>query len=215
MSDMELLLWAKGTGLQIAGIIFIVGMILRVLEILLLGRKRDLAEARGSGMLAGLRTIITRSVPPRGMWSHLIAGYIFHIGFIVALLLFTPHILLFKDAFGWHWNGLSNSIIDVVTVISIAALIFALVARITDPVRRFLSNFGDYLALVVTLLPLLTGYLAFHRLGLPYTQMLAIHVLSVDLLLVIMPFTKLTHSVTFIFARWYNGAIAGRKGVRV
>jgi nitrate reductase gamma subunit len=215
MSDMELLLWAKGTGLQIAGVIFIVGMVLRILEILLLGRKQDLSEARAGGMLAGLRTIITRTVPARGMWLHVTAGYIFHIGFFVVLLFFVPHILLFKDAFGWQWAGLPNAVIDVVTVVSIAALVAALVARLIDPVRRFLSNCGDYLALVVTLLPLITGYLAFHRQGLPYTQMLAVHILSVDLLLVVMPFSKLTHGATLLLARWYNGAIAGRKGVQV
>ena len=215
MSDMELLLWARGTGLQIAGVIFIVGMILRILEILLLGRKRDLSEPRAGGMLAGLRTIITRTIPPRGMWSHLIAGYIFHVGFLVVLLFFVPHILFFKNVFGWQWSGLPNPVIDVVTMVSIAALVFALVLRLIDPVRRFLSNFGDYLALVLTLLPLLTGYLAFHSQALPYTQMLAVHILSVDLLLVIMPFSKLTHSATLFFARWYSGAIAGRKGVRV
>jgi hypothetical protein len=212
---MELLLWAKGTGLQIAGVIFIIGMVLRILEILLLGRKQDLSEPRAGGMLAGLRTIITRSVPASGMWSQILAGYIFHIGFLVVLFFFVPHILLFKDAFGWHWPSLPNSIIDVLTVISMAALVYALFVRLTDPVRRFLSNCGDYLALVVTFLPLITGYLAFHRQGLPYTQMLAIHILSVDLLLVVMPFCKLTHAVTFLLARWYNGAIAGRKGVRV
>jgi nitrate reductase gamma subunit len=215
MSDMELLNWARGPALEIAGIIFIIGMLLRVAEVLLLGRKTDLTKARGSAAMAGLRTIATRSIPFKGMWSQLLAGYIFHLGFIVVLLFFAPHILLIRDAFGLSWPALSNSLIDVITVITIAALVFSLFARITDPVKRFLSDFGDYLALVVTALPLITGYMAFHRYGLPYTQMLAWHILSIDLLLVVMPFTKLTHAATFIFARYYNGSANGRKGVRV
>jgi nitrate reductase gamma subunit len=44
---------------------------------------------------------------------------------------------------------------------------------------------------------------------------LALHILSVELLLIVIPFTKLMHLFTFALARWYNGAIAGRKGVKV
>ncbi len=215
MSDLELLNWARGPGLQIAGIVFIVGMLLRLLEILLLGKKTDLAEARGGAVLAGLRTIASRSLPFKGMLSHLAAGYVFHLGFILVLLFFAPHILLFEDAFALSWPSLPNSLIDALTVVTIAALLFSLFARITDPVKRYLSNFGDYLALFVTILPLVTGYMAFHRYGLPYTQMLAVHILSVELLLVVMPFSKLSHALTFVLARYYNGAANGRKGVRV
>ena len=48
---------------------------------------------------------------------------------------------------------------------------------------------------------------------LPYTQMLAVHILSVELLLIVLPFTKLIHMFTLFLSRWYNGAMAGRKGV--
>jgi nitrate reductase gamma subunit len=213
MSSIELLNWARGPGLQWSLAIFIAGMILRTLEIFLLGRKPDLAEARGGSIGPGLRTVVTRSVPAKGLWLHSIAGYVFHVGFFVTLVFFTPHILLLAGVVDYRWPALPNSIIDVATIASIAALAFALVTRITDPVRRYLSRFSDYLALILTLLPLLTGYLAFHRLGLDYTLMLALHILSVELLLVLAPFTKLTHTITLLFARWYNGAIAGRKGV--
>ena len=65
----------------------------------------------------------------------------------------------------------------------------------------------------VTFLPLLTGYLAYHRLVNPYPLILGLHILSVNLFLVVFPFTKLTHVFTAFIARWYNGAIFGRKGV--
>ncbi len=81
-----------------------------------------------------------------------------------------------------------------------------------NPVKRFLSGFQDYLAWLLTLLPLLTGYLAFHHVVADYTLMLALHVLSVELLLVALPFTKLFHTVSVFISRWYNGDIFGRKG---
>ena len=61
---------------------------------------------------------------------------------------------------------------------------------------------------------MLTGYLAYHHALLPYTAMLALHILSVELLLVLLPFSKLAHMITFAISRWYNGAMAGYKGVR-
>jgi nitrate reductase gamma subunit len=36
----------------------------------------------------------------------------------------------------------------------------------------------------------------------------------VELLMVVFPFTKLMHVFTILFARWYNGAMAGRRGVK-
>ena len=69
------------------------------------------------------------------------------------------------------------------------------------------------MAWTVTFLPLLTGYMAYHHLLLDYTLMLAVHILSVELLLVVFPFTKLTHMATLFISRWYNGEWFGRKGV--
>ena len=78
---------------------------------------------------------------------------------------------------------------------------------------RFLSSAGDYVAWVVTALPVLTGFMAFNHLLLPYTTMLAIHLLSVELLLVVAPFSKLTHMFSFAMSRWYQGYQAGHRGI--
>ena len=80
--------------------------------------------------------------------------------------------------------------------------------------KRFLSNFDDYLGWFVTILPLITGYIAFHRIGMSAPSLIAIHILSVELLMVVFPFTKLMHMFTLILARWYNGAISGYRGVQ-
>jgi nitrate reductase gamma subunit len=217
MSSIELLNWARGPGLQIALAIFILGMLVRVAEMWLLGRKADLSVARGSAMLGGWRTVFSRSVPTSKMTKNaplvVIGGYIFHIGFFVTLLFFIPHIQLFRSTVGLSWPGLPTPVIDIVTIVSIAVLVALLINRIVDPVRRLLSTPSDYVAWTVTTLPLVTGYLTTHSDMFPYTPMLAAHILSVELLLVVFPFTKLVHAVTFIFARWYNGATSARKGV--
>ena len=218
MTETELLLWVRGPGLQIATVIFLLGVVVRIAGILMLGRKKDLAEARGSAVVGGLRTIVSRTVPDRGTMQrstfNVVAGYTFHIGFFVVLFLFAPHILLIEDVFGVSWPALPTPVIDATAVITILALFAVLVHRMRHPVMRFLSRFQDYLVWLLTLLPLLTGYLAFHRFGVaaPPT-LIAIHILSVELLMVVFPFTKLMHAFTLFMARYYNGAIAGYRGV--
>ena len=218
MTETELLTWVRGPGFQIATIIFVLGIMLRLFEILMLGRKANLAEAKGSEMSSGLRTVFTRTLPDASTFKRstftVTAGYIFHIGLFVVIFLFAPHILLFKDVLGISWPALPSTVIDATTVVTIITLVALLVHRLKDPVKRFLSTFDDYLGWFVTILPLVTGYIAFHRVGMSAPALIAIHILSVELLMVVFPFTKLMHTFTLILARWYNGAISGYRGVQ-
>jgi len=217
MTETELLMWARGPALQIATIIFLLGVLVRILEILVLGRKANLAAARGSAVAGGLRTIVTRFFPDRGTLQrstfNVVAGYVFHIGFFVVLFLFAPHVLVFRDVLGFGWPSLPTPVIDATTLVTIVALLAVLVHRVRHKVMRFLSRFEDYLVWFVTILPLITGYLAFHRIGLTPPSLIAIHILSVELLMVVFPFTKLMHAFTLFMARYYNGAISGYRGV--
>ena len=218
MSEIEFLSWVRGPAFQIAIIIFVAGVIIRILEILMLGRKANLAEGKGSEMLSGLRTIVTRSVPDKNTLKRssyiIVAGYIFHIGLFVTIFFFAPHILMFKDISGLSWPSLPTQIVDAFTVVTIIALLAILFYRFTNKVLRYLTNAEDLLVWLVTILPLITGYIAFHRIGSTAPTLLALHILSVELLLVVFPFTKLMHTFTLLFARWYNGAISGYRGVK-
>jgi len=214
MNELELLNWARGPGLAYASIIMFFGISLRLLEILSLGRPAEYADTRDDGVKDGLIMIVKRSLPETRHWKYITASYIFHIGLFIIVFFFTPHTQFFRDIFGVFWSGWPNYLIDVVTVLSIASMLYMLIIRITDPTRRILSSTGDYLVWILTFLPLITGYLAFHRLMLDYTLMLALHILSVELLMIALPFSKLTHSFTFILSRWYTGSNFGRRGIK-
>lgn len=215
---MELLAWVRGPAFNVAVAIFVIGIIWRLVELLMMGREAGLSEARASGAAAGLRTILYRFWPDSGTFKRsdttVVGGYIFHIGFFIALLLFVPHIELFHATVGLRWPGLPTPVVDAAAVVSIVTMVGVLIHRIAHPVMRFLSTSQDYFVWAVTFLPLLTGYLAFHRIINPYPLALSIHILSIELLMVVFPFTTLMHAITLFFARWYNGAIAGRRGVQ-
>ena len=217
MDANELLIWARGPGFDIALTIFVVGMLLRLLEVLALGKKPDLSAPRGSGPEGAIRTVISRTLPRKSVFDkeplRIINGYVLHIGFFIVLFLYAPHVAFFESFRGFGWPALPSGIVDAISAITILSLIAALVFRMNNKVMRFLSTPGDYIAWTVTLLPVLTGYLAYNHLLLPYTLMLALHILTVELLLVVAPFTKLTHMFSFAMARWYQGYQAGRRGV--
>ncbi len=217
MNYLDLLTFARGPALSWALALCVAGILLRLFEIYGLGRKADLARPREQTPGSGWRTIASRSVPPPGMLKAepvtYIAGYVFHIGLLAAIVLFAPHIALIRDVTGLGWPGLPSALVDALAVAAIVALLVLLAHRLTNPVKRMLSGFGDYLAWAATLLPLLTGYLAYHHLFLDYTLMLALHILSVELLLVLLPFTKLFHTISVFISRWYNGDAYARRGI--
>jgi nitrate reductase gamma subunit len=218
MSDpMEFLLWVKGPVFDWALAIFAIGLAARIVEIFMLGRKTDYAEPRGGEAGPGFQTMITRTVADPGTFARapfdVVVGILWHVGFLIALLLFIPHIELIDSVLGLAWPGLPNPAVDAVAAVTIVALIAVLIHRINHPVKKRISTFEDYLMWVVTFLPLITGYLAYHRLINPYPLALGLHILSVEIFLILLPFTKLTHIFTAFIARWYTGATFGRKGI--
>lgn len=219
MNDMQFLTWVRGAGLDIAVSIFLLGVLWRLIEIYSLGRKKDLAAPRQVSGASGLHTVFRRSVPPQGMVKKspvsYIGGYAFHIGLAIVVFLFAPHILLIKNLTGLSWPGLPSQFVDLAAVVTMAAMVIVLADRINKPVKRYLSTFGDWFTWTLTFLPVLTGWMAVQHLLLPYTTMLALHILSVELLLVFLPFTKLFHAFTVFGSRWYNGTVNGHKGVAV
>ncbi len=218
MTAVEFLMLTKGPLFQAALAVFALGVLVRLVEILALGRAHNYAAPRGNAALGGVRTMYKRFEPDPGTFKaapfDVVVGMVWHIGFIVALLLFIPHVELIQSTFGIAWPALPNPVVDAITAITILGLLAALVHRLAHPVKRFLSTPEDYLIWGVTFLVMITGYLAYHRLINPYPLALGIHILAAEIFLVVLPFTKLTHMFTAFVARYYNGATFGRKGVQ-
>ena len=163
--------------------------------------------------------MLRRSIPESSVFKRspisYVGGYIFHIGLFIVVLLFAQHIKLIQSITGLSWPSLPAQFVDAAAVVTLAAMLLVLVDRISKPVKRFLSTFQDYAAWALTFLPVLTGYLATKHLLLPYTTMLALHILCAELLLIFLPFTKLIHTFTLWSSRWYNGDTNAKKGVAV
>ena len=216
---MDILEFARGPALQVAIYVFLAGSLWRVLGILLLQRKPDHSEARQAGGFGGaLKVIYTRSfTAPAFKKATLfpkVLGYVLHIGLFITIFFFVPHIVFFKDLFRFGWPGLPNSAIFFTGVVTVATAIVLLVRRLTHPVLQLISNFDDYFSWFVTVLPLVTGLIMPIRFGVRYETLLAIHILSVCLLLVWLPFSKLAHTYLVFLSRGTTGSILERRGAR-
>lgn len=218
---MSLLEFARGPGMEWSLMILVAGMAWRLVGALLLRRTKDLSDPRqgASGVMGSLRAIVVRSFPHRELamptaFPHIV-GYTMHIGIGIVVFGFIPHILFFENVIGTSWPGLSNNIIEIAALFAIVAMVAQLIRRVLHPVLRTISTPDDYMSWLVTILPLLTGVAAHSHWVSSYETIMAIHILSVELLFIWIPFSKLMHGVWIVPSRAHLGAVFGRRGVRI
>ena len=216
---LDLLGFARGPALKAALAIFCAGVVWRIAAFALLRIRRDLNRPRTSMlkyMSMGVLAIGTRSWPHPQFVKRTGAGealgYSYHLGLFAILLLFGPHIEFLGSLFGFTWPGLPSGVITGISAVTLTLFLGVLYRRVTSRVIRMLSNFDDYFSWFVTMLVMVTGMATTAHLGARYETLLALHILSVDLLLVWFPFGKLMHAFYIFPSRAINSAILARKG---
>ena len=126
MSHPDLLTFARGSALNWALMLCVAGVVLRLFEIFALGRKADLARPRAVSPGSGWRTMVTRSLPAEDMLKRApvtyIGGYVFHLGLLVTIFFFAPHIEFIRSITGLSWPGLPAALVDALAVAAMAAL---------------------------------------------------------------------------------------------
>lgn len=217
---MDLLDIARGPALQLAVLIFVAGLIWRLIHLFLTQKKIDISEARQGGEMAGgIRTIFSRFIhhePFRKRTRNgTIIAYTIHIGLAIVLLGSAPHILFIESFTGLAWTPLPSIVVHFAAALTLAALLTSLGRRRRHPVLRMLSNFDDYFSWLVTTIPVATGLLAVAHVGARYETMLALHILSFELFLIWFPFGKLMHSIIVFGSRYTTGVTFTRRGAKV
>ncbi len=207
-----------GPALWAAFIVFIGGLIVRLTYLYSLSKERDRPLHNHVDLKWGFRSIIHWLIPlgSVGLRSQPVFGiavFLFHVCLLGVPLFLLAHNMLWDEAFGLSLPSLPDSIADVLTVIFVVAALVLLARRIIRAEVRFLSTAWDYSLLMLTSAPFVTGFLAYHQIG-PYKPMLILHILFAEILLIIIPFSKLAHIVLFFFSRASFGFEMGRRGAR-
>lgn len=208
-----------GPALWATFIIFFGGLSVRVAFLIGLSRERDRVVYNHASFRWGLKSILYwllpwGSVSMRRQPLFTLVFFVFHIGLIGVPLFLAAHNMLWDEAFGVSLWSMSHRSADVLTILFLLAALFLLLRRLLRPEVRILTEPKDYALLLLTALPFITGFLAYHQWG-PYQTLLLLHVLFSEILLIVIPFSKLGHLILFFFTRAFIGfEMGGRRGAR-
>ncbi len=196
--------------------VFVVGVLWKLGSIIFAKRKTDFSVARGSSVPSAIRTVFTRFIPDRGIFSeikfHVFAGYSFHLGLFALLFFAAPHVKFFDEhMLGFSWVTLPHWAFIVAAQFAFLGLILLWLHRIINPVSRLISTVGDHITTILTFIVMLTGCLALLE---SFSELRLLHRFSVELFLIIFPFSSLMHAFTFVPSRALTGAWFGRRGIK-
>jgi hypothetical protein len=220
-STMDFYSFVDGPLLWIAFLTFIIGTIMRIAMFLVLSRKRDKVMYRYFSWKYVFATLgrwllpLNKDVAKNPIFAVLV--YVLHICLIVVPIWLSGHIVLWEmSRFEWSWRALPQSWADWMTLLLLAIAVFFLLRRLLSPNIRLLSKLSDYLLIVVTALPFMTGYFLIHgtldSVAFLRDNMQLIHMLTGELMLILIPLTRLSHAVLFFFSRAATGVEMGRRG---
>jgi nitrate reductase gamma subunit len=177
--------------------------LLRLLALSLIG----IAEAyrRSSDRIVPWRDVIRQMLgwllPWRRLWNgrplYSAISLVWHLGLLSLPLFLSAHVLLWRRSLGLGWPALPQGLADGLTLLTIAGGLALFLGRVLHRGARALSRPQDHAWPLVLTLPFLTGYLCTNAALTPaaYQTSMLVHVYSADLIMALIPFTKVAHCV--------------------
>lgn len=223
MTWTDILRFFRGPFFALSLLIFIAGMVYRLVHTVLMGWPRDRVESRGSKLTGVVKTYLKGLVVlPFIPWVRrtfgknsltYVAGGLFHLALFAVIFFGTPHMLVWKSLLGFGWPTLPLPIADWLAAVGIISLIVLLINRLTHPVLKLITRSPDWVNWTLVFLPFATGYLMTHHLFFGYEVLFSLHMITVDLLLIWIPLSRLPHLMFYFFSRTFQGAQAGKRAV--
>ena len=222
--------WSRGPVFRFAILLMALGII-RILILNILNIRHMLKRA-GNKRVA-YRYIFRESLRwlfPRGKIAALdrnrgidqavftVLSILFHATLIITPLFLADHLRLLEQSIGISWPGLGRGLADGMTLGFMVLALVLLVRRLFTVTGRSLSRAQDYFLLILLFGVFVTGFLASHPACNPmaYNTTLFLHVMAGNLVLVLIPFSKLSHVVLFPFTQliselgWHLDPDSGR-----
>jgi nitrate reductase gamma subunit len=206
----------SGPLVWLAFIIFICGCLYRLITLIVLVHKKEKFIYSYMSWKYSLRSIVRWSTPfaTENMRRHpamTIVAFVFHICLILTPIFLLAHVILVDESWDLSWWTLPDPLAAIMTLMVIAACVFFLVRRLVSPEVQYVTSASDYILLAIVAAPFITGILVYYQLF-AYQILLILHVLSGEIMLVAIPFTRLSHMLFAPLTRAYMGSEFG--GVR-
>jgi nitrate reductase gamma subunit len=200
--------------------VFVIGLLVRaLLYIRGLDWKLDRVAYRahpGAGFKGALRSILFWLLPfGARSWRvqpfMTVVFFVFHIGAVALPLFLMAHNLVLAEKFGFSFFTLPPLLADGLTWALLVAAVLLLLRRIALPEVRSMSTAHDYFILALSAAPFVTGLICRYAAADTYSTWLIVHIIAGELLLILAPFTKLSHIVLFFMSRAQIGMDFGIK----
>jgi len=134
----------------------------------------------------------------------------FHTGAVCVPLFLLAHTVFLKEKLGISLFSLNNCVADFLSWMALVSAVFLILRRIALPEVRILTTWYDYLIILISVAPFATGLLARYEAG-NYSFWLMAHIICGEILLLAIPFTKLSHVFLFFASRAQLGMDYGIK----
>jgi nitrate reductase gamma subunit len=132
-----------------------------------------------------------------------ICSFLFHIGLLIVPIFLASHIDLWARSIGISWPAIPMWLADALTILTLFCILVLFVFRLLNTTTRSLSSGSDYVLLICVAIPFATGFMAVHPAFnlFTYDAVILLHVLSSELIFILLPHSKLVHAVLFPFDR--------------
>lgn len=150
-------------------------------------------------------------IPVNRLWRkrplYSLISFLFHIGLILVPLFLAAHVLLWDNSVGFAWPALSQPVADALTLLVIITAPLLFIFRVFHRGARSLSRPQDYVWPLLLMVPFLTGYICSNvRISAStYSLMMFFHIYSANLIMIMIPFTKIAHCVLMPFSQFVTG----------
>ncbi|NWG04872.1 MAG: hypothetical protein HXY44_18615 [Syntrophaceae bacterium] len=207
--------FVQGPLVLIAGIIFILGLLYQGIQFFKLTKKKEWGvppssleikpqkQTKKQWVREALRTLNGT------LWKTdpvlTIVTSVFHVCLIIAPLFLLGHNILLDQSWGLSLFSLPESVSNFLTLLVLICGLYFLGRRLFMARVRAISTVYDYLVLLIAVVPFLTGFLAYQQ-WLNYQTVILLHILSGELMLITIPFTKLGHMLFFFLYRFFIGS---------
>jgi nitrate reductase gamma subunit len=193
--------------------IFIGGSLYRLAAMLILVHKKEKFIFSYMSWKYSIRSILHWIIPfATTNWKKhpvlTIVTFAFHICLFLTPLFLMAHIVLLDEAWHISWWSLPDRLADMMTLVVVGACVFFLFRRISLPEVQYVTSASDYVILFIVAAPFVTGFIAYHQ-WFNYALFLNLHILSGEIMLAAIPFTRLSHMIFSPFTRAYMGSEFG------
>lgn len=204
----------QGPLVSISFIVFILGLFYQVIQFFRLTRKKEWGRPplpqpiKPEKKTVGQRIVSWLSSLNGTLWRTdpilTVFTTVFHVLLIITPLFLLGHNTLISLSWGWSLFSLLESVSDGLTLIVLICGIYFFARRLFLRRVRAITTAYDYIVLMIAVAPFLTGFFAYHQ-WFHYETMMMLHILTGELMLISIPFTKLGHMLFFFLYRFFIG----------